>query len=74
MMTEDEQDAPVEEVPTESAADTFTGDPPIVRRSVFMPQEMEIALARAAEADGTTVNELIVDVLGVYLERQQGTS
>jgi predicted HicB family RNase H-like nuclease len=35
----------------------------MVRRSIFLPEELELALARMAHERGTSVNELIRELL-----------
>ena len=43
-----------------------------VRRSIFLPEELEMALARMALDRGTSVNELIRELLERAIREEQG--
>jgi len=45
-----------------------------VRRSIFLPEELEMALARMALERGTTVNELIRELLERAIAEDRGTA
>jgi hypothetical protein len=45
-----------------------------VRRSIFIPEDLEAALARLAEERGTTTNDLICDLLIRAVADSEATS
>jgi hypothetical protein len=66
-MVDTNESAPVEETPENLYANK-------VRRSIFIPEELEASLARLAEKRGTTTNDLICDILTHAVEGSEGTA
>jgi hypothetical protein len=66
-MVDEDAPTPVGEVPSSPQGDK-------VRRSIFIPQELESSLARLADERGTTTNDLICDILARAVASLEGTS
>lgn len=45
----------------------------VVRRSIFLPEDLELALAKTALERGTSVNELILELLLQAMRERRGT-